>query len=462
MQKESIDLMNVEYEDVLQLYRGWRKSESALKDKNKELAALKSRITQLQDSHVKFRGQIQSLDSVKELTVTLQNQLSVMEQENRALGEENLELAQLNVRADELLREKETQEENQTKMLREVQMDVATLRGRYEEATRAHKEVEKLAADEQALRLATESRFNSMEDTISALRDENRELREQLDSAAIRMSQCDQEMLHASEQLGSLSKETSTLHAARQELSTKEAELALIKGDISRLLRLMEHSPATRGFLAHWQDSGGMDFVGIDRETSAISHEHSQHRSFEDTHHGLFNSTAHENTVLNSFELNPTEFAHLKRIHGGDPFPITTNLAVCFIYNSSIYIFYPCVQRCTIDYLTLSTICIHIYVCLYKDMIVYPPYLYILSITLPNSPPHVCTGGGGVLGAWGGGAPGAGLPGRQGAPRLAQGHHGLSAIHEQGKKLYICMYVCMYVCIYMYVCMYVFYGVYTS
>ena len=82
-------------------------------------------------------------------------------------------------------------------------------------------------------------------------------------------------------------------------------------------------------------------------------------------------------------------------------------------------------------------------------MIVYPPYLYILSITLPNSPPHVCIGGGGVLGAWGGGAPGAGLPGRQGAPRLAQGHHGLPAIHEQGKKLYVYkVYAYMCVCMF--------------
>lgn len=349
MLKDSIDLMNVEYEDVLHLYRGWRRSESALKDKNKELAAMKARIAQLQDSHAKFRGQIQSLDSVKELTVTLQNQLAAMQQENKQLAMENKELAQLNIRADELLREKEAEEESQAKMLRDVQLDFATLRGRYEETTRAHHELEKLASDEQAMRLATEARFNSIEDTVRALREENRELREQLDGAAIRLSQCDQELLHASEQLGSLSRETTTLHAAKQDLATKEAELALLKGDIARLLRLMEHSPATRSFLAHWQDSGGMDFVGIDRDVSAVARDasmsHHHHHGLEDSRaHGLGSSLdqsgrevtrshvyGNEETILNSMEMTPSEFAHLKRLHGGDPFPMTQNLAVSVV-----------------------------------------------------------------------------------------------------------------------------------
>ena len=48
------DLHNVDYEDVLHLYRGWRKAEGALKEKNKELNALKIRVKQLQESHIKF------------------------------------------------------------------------------------------------------------------------------------------------------------------------------------------------------------------------------------------------------------------------------------------------------------------------------------------------------------------------------------------------------------------------
>ena len=52
------DLHNVDYEDVFHLYRGWRKAEGALKEKSKELNVLKIRVKQLQESHIKFRGQI--------------------------------------------------------------------------------------------------------------------------------------------------------------------------------------------------------------------------------------------------------------------------------------------------------------------------------------------------------------------------------------------------------------------
>ena len=60
---------NVDYDDVLHLYRSWRKAEVALKDKNKELSTWKGRVKQLQESHVKFRGQMEALEAVKELTI---------------------------------------------------------------------------------------------------------------------------------------------------------------------------------------------------------------------------------------------------------------------------------------------------------------------------------------------------------------------------------------------------------
>lgn len=67
--KAAVDLMNVDYEDVLHLYRGWRKSESALKDKNKELNTLRDRVKVLQESHIKFHRKIEALEAVKELTI---------------------------------------------------------------------------------------------------------------------------------------------------------------------------------------------------------------------------------------------------------------------------------------------------------------------------------------------------------------------------------------------------------
>ena len=114
------DLHNVDYEDVLHLYRGWRKAEGALKEKNKELNALKIRVKQLQESHIKFRGQIQALESVKELTVSLQAQLATTQQENISLVNDNKELKSLNQQAEDMLRERANQEAEQTKAFRDV------------------------------------------------------------------------------------------------------------------------------------------------------------------------------------------------------------------------------------------------------------------------------------------------------------------------------------------------------
>ncbi len=326
-------MMNVEYDDVLHLYRGWRRSESALKDKNKELSALKSRVTQLHESHDKFRSQINALESVKELTINLQNQLSAMQQENKQLTEENKELAELSMRAEALLQEKVATERQQSNYMKEIQLEFATLRGRYEETIKSQKELEKLAADEQAMRVAAESRLQSADETLSISRDENRQLRQKLDSTTLKLSQCDHELLHASEHLTSLSQEVSNISATRHQLTSVEAEIGVLKGDISRLLRLLEHSPATQEFLAHWQDSGGMDFVGISRDGART------HGSFLDgdshvlsSHHYMDGPqpTSTVEQLLSNTVLTPAEFAHLKRVHGGDPFPMTSSLNVSY------------------------------------------------------------------------------------------------------------------------------------
>ena len=71
---DSIDLRNADYEDVLHLYRSWKSAEDLVKQKNKELGGLKARVGLLEEAHHKFKSQIQALESVKELTSSLQKQ----------------------------------------------------------------------------------------------------------------------------------------------------------------------------------------------------------------------------------------------------------------------------------------------------------------------------------------------------------------------------------------------------
>lgn len=341
--KDSLDLMNVDYDDVLHLYQGWRKAESALKDKDKELAQLKQRINTLQDSHGKFRNQIQALEAVKELTVSLQGQLSALQQENRQLVNENQELATLNMNAEAILHEKEADESQQTKMLRDVQLEFATLRGRYDESLKAHRELERIAADEQAMRISMETRLIQTDHHIEDLREENRSLRQELDSANHKLNQCDQELMHASEQLSSISREVVNISTTKDALQSTESEVGVLKGDISRLIRLLEQSSATREFIAHWKDSHGMHFVGIDRDGTDAGRGNVSHagevfaQSLRRSGMGLSEADLMfsnpdgkiPQSTLSKYDLSPVELNHLKEVHGSDPFPLTSSLAVC-------------------------------------------------------------------------------------------------------------------------------------
>jgi hypothetical protein len=151
------------------------------------------------------------------------------------------------------------------------------------------------------------------------LRAENTQLRSQLDATILRMNQCDQELAHASEQQISLSKEVSNISSTKKDLGLAQTQNKILKGDLSRLLRLLEYSPATKGFFGQWQDSGGMHFVGIDH-TSARAKDatYSAMPPFEQTQDAEFDETV----------MTPSELAHLKRVHGGDPFPMTETLQV--------------------------------------------------------------------------------------------------------------------------------------
>jgi hypothetical protein len=258
----TIDLLNVDYEDVLHLYRGWRHAESQLKEKNKELTTLKNRIKQLQDSHAKFRGQIQALESVKELTVTLKTQLAALEEENKQLVIENSTLSEVNNQAEELLIEGETTTHKLSSQLNKHSLEAAEYKGRCSQLLESQSELEKLLTEEQAARLAAENRSRSLEQTIEKLNQENRDYKWKLESSYSKMGEYNREIESASSHLAHLTHEISDMSSLKEQVSLLETEKTILKRDIIRLLRLLEHYPAGKGFLKQWQDSEGMSFVG--------------------------------------------------------------------------------------------------------------------------------------------------------------------------------------------------------
>lgn len=249
---------NLDSADVLQLYRGWRKAENLLKDREKELQGLREKVSLLQSSNSRFRGQLQALESIKELVVDLQDQLSKLEKENVRLTVEKKELHELQMRTEQALHEKRSSEEWSTS----ERMEAATLRGRYEEVCQARKEVELMLADEQIANNSLEQRLKEVVDTCETLRQENKTLRIKLDKNAARSKQYDDDLRMASDQLSLLATEVNEMHSRSTAAFLIEAENTVLKADISRLLRLMEHYPAFRGFLRRWQDNEGLHFIG--------------------------------------------------------------------------------------------------------------------------------------------------------------------------------------------------------
>jgi len=316
MSDGTIDLLNVDYEDVLHLYRGWRHAESQLKEKNKELNSLKNRIKQLQDSHTKFRGQIQALESVKELTVTLKAQLAALEEENKQLVIENSTLTEVNNQAEELLIEGESTTHKLSSQLNKTSIETAEYKGRCQQLLESQAELEKLLNEEQSARLAAENRLKSLEQTIEKLNNENREYKWKLENSYTRIDQYNREIESASSHLAQLSGEISDMNTLKERVSFLETEKNILKRDIIRLLRLLEHYPAGKGFLKQWQDSEGMSFVGTAYHSSSGDINKHQHTGeYKLTYYDDVNNNNQNYNDMDYTPVTPQELAQFKRVH---------------------------------------------------------------------------------------------------------------------------------------------------
>jgi hypothetical protein len=132
------------------------------------------------------------------------------------------------------------------------------------------------------------------------------------------MAQCDSALAQASEQLSTLSTEVAGIAETRDDLATASAELGILKGDITRLLRLMEHYPAAKGFLAKWRDSeDGLSFMGVPKG-SAQEQEVAQRSAAG----GYMAASAEDGDAL----ISPSEVERLQRKHGMDTFPLMSTM----------------------------------------------------------------------------------------------------------------------------------------
>ena len=300
MSKAPMDLENIDYDDVLHLYRGWRRAELALQEKIHEYEALKLKFENSGSNQSKFRDTNRALESVKDLSINLQSQLTMMKTENAFLTNEVKVLTEAQQKMkDAFVKQTSTtssanspslvtvsQKESGTgrddgaveaaqlraaKMAQEdVQSEFDQFRSQYQEMEKNYKNLEIMLGNEKQARIASEARCTSLDEVVDTMRRENSALRVKMDATVQRANCIDQELAASAEQLSKLSKELANGANTRDLLLTSEAEVGVLKGDIARLLRLMEHYPAARDFLEQWHDSRGMAFTGMPLPSSGM------------------------------------------------------------------------------------------------------------------------------------------------------------------------------------------------
>lgn len=276
-----IDIDKVDYDDILHLYRGWRKSENALEVKNREHNLLLLKTERLQDSHDRFRAQILSLESVKDFAINLQTQLGQAQQENKLLSVEN---KQLGCTIAKIEADSGTLRDTTTVINRanaDSQLVVLALQSMCDESAVKQRMLGMKLSNEILSRTSVESLLSSNDGAIKLLREENGFLRGQLDAISSRVIQCDQEILRASHHISSLTNEVTEAQEDRERMIRAEKEVGVLKGDISRLLRLLDHFPTSKEFLNRWYASDGMSFLGVgasksiaeqSSESSSVTH----------------------------------------------------------------------------------------------------------------------------------------------------------------------------------------------
>lgn len=257
----SIDLEDIGYDDILQMHRGWRRSETELQSTLYELNALKLNCQQMQDRQSRFVRLIESLETIRDFNMSLQHQMERIEREKLELHEANVKLIQSQSKSKLLLDDFDGSVITIDREARGARLEKVITREHYQEVVASHRELEIMISSTVESLKCAEARLVTCDKLVDSLRLENASIRLKLDSTLIKMNQCDYELAYASLQLTKLAEEVAAAKATKVGETTMNLEVGILKRDISRLLKLLEHCPASRSFRKRWNDSHGMSFV---------------------------------------------------------------------------------------------------------------------------------------------------------------------------------------------------------
>lgn len=323
---EDLNLESIEFDDVMHLYRGWRKAENGLRDKVREVNLLRERLQKQDEMIGQQRGRIKALESVAELAGNLQVQVTTLTQENLRVIEQNRELAEINISAETLLHDKISGEYNQNETVKSLRTDLMIMQGRYDESFETRKHLESLLNEEQLAKEKLNNQIKVNFETMDTLREENKSLRIRVDSLTQKNRQCDRDLEHAMEQLNTLSRDIANMRKRKDDISTAEAEVELLKADIGRLVKLLHHYPSSSYLLKCWQEeSQGLSYVG---KSFSTSNNRTQQSIFEFDNISEY-SRGNKSHVLENFEeswdITPNELSQMRRQYEDGNEPISSS-----------------------------------------------------------------------------------------------------------------------------------------
>lgn len=260
----SLDLLNIEYDDILHLYRGFRRAEGMLQEKTKDFETLRKTHKDLRDFFEKMSDKLKSLEDLTDSTLRFELEIRELQLKNQELAAENQSLLQLKGQAEETLQQKVKEEEKGLTILRAKKEEIDTLEGQMNDLKRENFTLRQQLEQKDSDLTALERRSQELFVRNDHLEEINFKLSKKVDKLENKLRGCDQDLGMASEQLLKLSEEVSHLAAKEVNKTVSITENAMLKRDIRRLLKLLENYPSANGFLLQWKDSGddGMSYIG--------------------------------------------------------------------------------------------------------------------------------------------------------------------------------------------------------
>ena len=322
------DLINIDYQELLKIYRNWKASESIIISKTKDLKALTLKYNNIHELNIQYQGRIKALESVKDITLTFQNQLTQLKNENESLKAQNNELLAATKDLENILNSKLGDDNTQVEQLTHIHSEFSLLSERYKSLEHNNLHIENILAKEKANTRAYETQIIVLENKISTLIDENYRYKSQLETSHNRLAQCDKELAHASNQLYNLSLEMTNIHNKKEEIVTNTWEIELLKTDISRLLKLIEHIPSLSEFLYKWQDSIRLSYMDEPTttagDTPATTNNDNYLESLYDSNKGIsyfpnsgeYNEEYYASAWEEAGFSSSAELSHIRRMHG--------------------------------------------------------------------------------------------------------------------------------------------------